>query len=420
MPEELGYSGRGADVVGPGRYSWDISKIHGAKGTDFSRGRADRSVFQAKETPGPGTYDSPPDSPSRIFVGQSSAKTLGGPSASFSSAKGRSRSAAKASAAFRSTIDRFKDPLIAAPPPTKYDIVSAGPKKPEGRKVDRLGFGSTRPLESDLDDAHARHAASNLKNPGPAYYNLAGEMAHTRRGGAVAGFKSSSDRFKDRQSKLPGPGAYESEEATSLAMMIVKKGERSSRYGPFGTTTSRFVEDAVAGLNKKLAAEAAPGPGTYEPPTKIVGYKLKDKQKTATFTSATDRFGATLPDVVVRDLLTGDVVDVRPQRPAPGQYDLPDPWTSTSRAAKGVKRDGFGSQSAKVSSLIDKSVLHMPGPGSYTPALPGDTAKRLEVPSAFVSQARRFEEYKTPSPGPAQSYLGQNMVKKSFNITYDA
>lgn len=284
------------------------------------------------------------------------------------------------------------------------------------RPIDGRGFGSTAPLEYQVDEHKLRHAPTHLKNPGPAFY---GPGEGTKRGApaAVSGFKSSVDRFRYGAPSVPGPGAYDDEDTLGIASTVTKKvrlrtsvsfairtrpyedaaapgiGKQdtyythrdqalsltlllpssllppsfqittSSRYGPFGSTNSRFPDETLAGMNRKLSIGAAPGPGTYEPVPMVVGYRSKEDKPSNIFKSGTERFGASLPDVVIRDLLTGDVVDVRPQRPAPGQYDLPDGWNRNTRA-QGVKRDGFGTQSLKRLDLTNRLAASNPGPGA--------------------------------------------------------
>lgn len=301
-----------------------------------------------------------------------------------------------------------------------------------------------------MEDHKLRHAPTNMKSPGPAYYQFSGQPTASGPASPTkssAAFASNVDRFRGRKGPAPGPGEYDESDVQGLASTVTKRIETSSRYGPFGSTNTRFPEESLAGMNRKVTVASQPGeplfsgrpayarvscnhesfvprltgPGSYNPPKEVVGYGKKVSKSTSSFASAADRFAPDLPDVVIRDLLTGDVIDVRPAMPAPGQYEVRPKWGAKGPEARGgVKRDGFGSQATKVSLVTEvKSIV--PGPGAYSPRAAQDVSKRLEVPTAFISQARRFGENKTSAPGPGQyvSVSEASMLRKSFNCTYD-
>jgi len=323
-----------------------------------------RSLFDAKPSPGPGTYNLSSDNhPSNDYYQQQSFGT----------------------SSLASNTKRFAKAETPGPGPFGYDKVKAS--QALRKKIDIYGgshFGSTAERKSVF--------IRDNSNPGPAYYGHHHQNRHLdkrrllnpsrMKKSTSTAFSSTSQRFGSKSfSHSVGPGEY------TVSSSFEK--ESFGRNASFGITAKRF--------NKKKGGKtyAMPGPGFYnstKPPS--------PKPLPVSF-GAAKRF-----------------VSAKDERPPVGIYETRMSWGKGSPS----RTPGSAAFKSKTKRLDPASNKKIPGPGDYEIGSKNKGRVIRATPPSFGSGSTRFENIKSHlSPGPGSYGDGGQALtaKKTYNVTID-
>jgi len=251
--------------------------------------------------------------------------------------------------------------------PSKYQTIVIS-------NEERKGFSSGTKRFSDL---------SLTEGPGPGNYSIAkslsheSHVSHSKKG--LGGFASKVSRFPQpwNEEHTVGPGQYES------------NGFASQKDFNKANCTSNFHKP-IAVKNEKMQYQT-PAPNQYNISQKQTGKTTRENNVAAcaAFSSKTKRdFLSRLPQRVV---------------PAPGQYNIPDPWTNESDNLRGTQAP-FKSTTDRFA-VMNKAALENPGPGSYNPYEKLKILNRKSLPRKYylcISAPAISMPPEPDAPGPGQ------------------
>lgn len=398
------HTGEGYDRVGPGEYEPPPDVQIPNKAPGWARSKAKRADFtKAKETPGPGAYNT-------VLPVKTQENVININGYVYGYGAGTSSFASKAPLAHQREPQEFE----ILPGPGAYTPLPVGPTStrlaPPPKELQTFGTRSARDYEVDPTRQH--HAPTQFKTPGPGQYDETRRSVNPKKTFNVEpnGFISMAQRFGTDETATPGPGAYQPDAVVSLAKEIDNK--VVSKSGVFGTVAPRF---------KHTATSLPPGPGNYNP-TSVS--KPTGKKSSPAFASKADRFRPETAPPAALDLTEYDgngPIKGDPSRLGPGAYTLPSNWNQRNQKGNylGYRKPGFGSESNRFKHKAEGG----PGPAVYNNAVDIKQVYRpITVPNpkgAFGVQMDRFKNTKTYTPGPGYYEAENGLNKKSFNITVD-
>ena len=395
-PEKM-YEGTYKDSVGPGHYNArKADEVWRTRGTAWHKSKAKRLATSAPGTTekvGPGSYNEFQINLAPMYKFRPNAVFASGTKRTTSIPAGKRKEP-------EDSEDEEEDIAEVAPGPGHYDVLRQA-----------TGF-KTKPVPERLQFFGSTSARFDRKPPlnpgvGPGTYgDLRKPLVPKKVSEGKVPFSTKDIRFQARPDTNPGPGSYKEPHFTEDT-----KRRAWGRQGVFGTTEKRFVGT--------IPTTAGPGPGYYPPDAhKRVGiHNSVNRKQLSVFASK-----------------TGRSADLKPDGPAPGQYELPSTFNE-KRITSGTGNPllaGVGDHKKREAAFNIKSqrftqplseMQEKLGPGTYDPKLAKDmqSHKPVFIPKVTDSQASRFgQKGKDGNPGPGSYFdeQGNGWTKRSYNILF--